>query len=78
MDPIDLAHAKSHPGAPADRVEPGQPVKATRRGKPVARLTSIASPRKRVDIVTLQDLTAATPPQDSTVPERSMRDDERY
>ncbi|WP_319937633.1 hypothetical protein [Sphingomonas qomolangmaensis] len=52
----------------------------TRRGKPVARLTAVARPRKAIDAALLQTLTAAMPPQSPGAADlvRSMRDGDRY
>src|SRR5580704_6920603 len=58
VDAIDLADAKAHLGELIDRVEAGDSINITRRGKPVARLTAVAKPRKRVDAAALRALTA--------------------
>lgn len=80
MDAISLADAKAHLSALIDRVEAGDSIDITRRGKPVARLTSIEGPRKPVDAALLQSLTAAMPPQAQSSADlvRSMRDGDRY
>jgi prevent-host-death family protein len=46
MSAIDLADAKAHPSELVDRVEAEDSIDITRRGKPVARLTSVSKPRK--------------------------------
>ena len=80
MVAITLAEAKAHLSKLVDRVEAGDSIEITRRGKPVARLSAAARPRKRIDAAMLQTLTATLPRQDqdaaSTV--RSMRDGDRY
>jgi prevent-host-death family protein len=80
MDAINLADAKARLSELVDRVEAGDSIDITRRGKPVARLTSVARPRKRIDIAMLQALTAAMPTQAEGAADlvRSMRDGDRY
>ena len=80
MDEINLADAKAHLSELVDRVEAGDSIDITRRGKPVARLTAVARPRKRIDAALLQSLTATMPPQAQGAADlvRSMRDDDRY
>ena len=77
MNTINLADAKAHL---SDRVEAGDSIDITRRGKPVARLTAVAKPRKRIDVALLQALTATMPPPAEGAADlvRSMRDDDRY
>jgi prevent-host-death family protein len=80
MDAINLADAKAHPRALVDRVEAGDSIDITRRGKPVARLTAVARPRKRVDAAPLRAVTAAMPPQAEGAADlvRAMRNGDRY
>jgi len=80
MDAINLAEAKAHLSELVDRVEAGDSIDITRRGKPVARLTAVARPRKRIDAALLQSLTAAMPSQaeGAAALVRSMRDGDRY
>jgi prevent-host-death family protein len=80
MDTINLADAKAHLSELVDRVEAGDSIDITRRGKPVARLTAVARPRKRVDAMLLRALTATMPPQAEGAAAliRSMRDGDRY
>ncbi|TIQ00647.1 MAG: type II toxin-antitoxin system prevent-host-death family antitoxin, partial [Mesorhizobium sp.] len=49
-------------------------------GKPVARLTAVVRPRRRIDATLLQSLTATMPPQAESSADlvRSMRDGDRY
>jgi len=79
MNAISLADAKAHLSELVDRVEAGDSIEITRRGKPVARLTAAARPRKRIDAAQLQSLTATLPPQAQGAAElvRSMRDGDR-
>ena len=80
MDAISLADAKARLSELVDRVEAGDSIDITRRGKPVARLTAVARPRKRIDTALLQSLTATMPPQAAGAADlvRSMRDGDRY
>ncbi|MBZ9760522.1 type II toxin-antitoxin system prevent-host-death family antitoxin [Mesorhizobium sp. CA8] len=80
MNPINLADAKAHLSELVDRVEAGDSIDIIRRGKPVARLTAVARPRKPIDIALLRSLTAGMPAQSQSAAGlvRSMRDGDRY
>lgn len=80
MDAISLAEAKAHLSELLDRVEAGDTVDITRRGKPVARLTAAGGARRRVDAASLAALTATMPPAAADAADlvRSMRDGDRY
>lgn len=80
MATINLADAKAHLSELVDRVEAGEWIVITRRGKPVARLAPVISPRKRIDVALLQSLTSTMPPQTQSAADlvRSMRDGDRY
>ena len=80
MHAINLADAKAHLSELVDRVQAGDSIDITRRGKPVARLTPVARPRKRIDASLLRSLTAAMPRQteDAAALVRSMRDSDRF
>lgn len=80
MNAVNLADAKAHLSELIDRVEAGESVDITRRGKPVARLTAVAGPRQRIDAALLRALTAIMPPQAEGAADlvRSMRDGDRY
>jgi prevent-host-death family protein len=77
MRSISLAEAKAHLSEVIDRVEAGEAVEITRRGKPVARLTAVTPPRKPIDIEALRALTDSLPysEQSSADLVRAMRDD---
>jgi prevent-host-death family protein len=79
MDAINLANAKARLSELVDRVEAGDSIDIIRRGKPVAQLTAVARPRKRIDAALLQSLTATMPLQAQGAAElvRSMRDGDR-
>jgi len=80
LDRISLANAKARLSELLDRVEAGESIDITRRGKPVARLSAIAKPRKPVDLAMLQALTSKMGFQTEGAAEvvRSMRDNDRY
>lgn len=80
MGNVDLADAKAHLSELVDRVQMGDTIDITRRGRPVARLTAVAKPRKRIDPAMLEGLTVAMPQQDERASDlvRSMRDGDRY
>ena len=80
MRSISLAEAKAHLSEVIDRVEAGEAVEITRRGKPVARLTAVTPPRKPIDIEALRALTDSmmTSPISAGDFVRAMRDDERF
>ncbi|ESX82861.1 type II toxin-antitoxin system prevent-host-death family antitoxin [Mesorhizobium sp. M0915] len=80
MGVVNLADAKAHLSELVDRVEAGDSIDITRRGKRVARLTAVARPPRRIDAVLLQSLTATMPLQAQAAADlvRSMRDGDRY
>lgn len=80
MAAVNLADAKTHLSELVDRVEAGDSVEITRRGKPVARLTAVTKPRRRIDAALLEALTATMPTQPQSAADlvRSMRDGDRY
>jgi prevent-host-death family protein len=80
MGAVSLADAKAHLSELVDRVEAGDTIEITRRGKPVARLTAVARPRKRIDAARLHALTATMPREGESAAElvRSMRDGDRF
>ena len=61
MDTVGSFDAKTNFSALLERVERGEQIVITRRGKPVARLMPIATPRKVSDAVTkLRELRKGT------------------
>jgi prevent-host-death family protein len=75
-----LVDAKARLSELVERAEAGDSIEITRRGKPVARLTGVATPRKRVEMSSLKALTDGIPPQSESAADlvRSMRDGDRY
>ncbi len=80
MDKVTLADAKAHLSQLIDRVEAGETIDITRRGKPVARLVTVTAPRKPIDLGLLQSVSAAMPTamEDAADLVRAMRDGDRY
>jgi prevent-host-death family protein len=63
-----------------ERAAAGEAVCITRRGKPVAQITTVDAPRKRIDAAALQAVTDAMPVQPESARDfiRRMRDEDRY
>ena len=80
MASINLADAKAHLSELVDRVEAGESIDITRRGKRVARLTGAERPRKPIALEALQAVTAALPASGEPAADlvRAMRDGDRY
>lgn len=80
MTNINLADAKAHFSELIAQAEGGEPVCITRRGKPVARLSAVVTPRKPIDLTALKTLTDTMPLQAESAGEfvRKMRDQDRY
>jgi prevent-host-death family protein len=80
MTNVSIADAKAHLSELVKQAASGDTVWITRRGKPVAQLIAIETPRKPVDLKMLQALTRGTKPQTESAGDfmRRMRDDERY
>jgi prevent-host-death family protein len=80
MRSVSLTAAKAHLSELVERAESGDTVRITRRGKPVAQITAIKRPRKRIDLAALRAMTDATPRQAETSRDfiRRMRDEDRY
>jgi prevent-host-death family protein len=80
MDSFSLANAKAHLSELINRVENGETVEITRRGKLVARLIPPERQLKKVDVDALRRLTAGHKLQKQGAGEfiREMRDADRY
>lgn len=80
MSAINLTQARVRLGKLIDRVEAGDEIAITRRGKPVALLTAVIQPRRPVELAALQGLTASVPDETASGGDlvRAMRDDDRY
>ncbi|MDN5848227.1 MAG: type II toxin-antitoxin system prevent-host-death family antitoxin [Nitrococcus sp.] len=77
---VNLADAKARLSELAELAAAGDTVVITKRGKPVAQLTRLQTPRKPVDLGILQRLTRAMPAQteDAGSFMRRLRDEARY
>jgi prevent-host-death family protein len=80
MDEVTVAEAKPHLSELIERAERGEPVRITRRGKLVARITGIERRVQSIDLNALQALTASQPVQPEPARSwlRSLRDEDRY
>jgi prevent-host-death family protein len=80
MKTVNLADAKARLSELVERAAAGDTVRITRRGKPVAQLTAVETPRKPVDRAAMRALTDGMPRQRDSARKfvRRMRDQERY
>lgn len=80
MASVALAEAKTQLSHLLDRVEAGETVDITRRGKLVARLVPAIPPRQPIDFDEIRALAARTPFQKESAGDfiRRMRDEDRY
>jgi prevent-host-death family protein len=80
MSTINLADAKAHLSELVERVVAGDTVCITRRGQPVAQITRVEAPRKRIELAALRAVTDAMPMQPEAARDlvRRMRDEDRY
>ncbi len=80
MASISLAKAKAHLSELVDRVEAGETVEITRRGKPAARLVPMERVIKKLDVDALAAMTAGMTYQEQSAADfiREMRDSARY
>lgn len=77
---VSIADAKAHLSELVERAAGGETVVITRRGRPIARMSAAARPRKSVDRQRLERLTAAMPaqPEDAATVVRRLREGSRY
>ena len=80
MRRVNLADAKAHLSELVERAAAGEAVCITRRGKAVAQITAVGTPRKRIDPTALRAMTDPMPMQPQTARDfiRRMRDDDRF
>ena len=80
MGAMSLADVKAQLSAVVERVQAGETVQITKRGKPVAQISPIVPPRKKIDVEMLRRHAATMPYQeeDSGTFIRRMRDEARY
>ena len=80
MTDIPLAEAKARLSELITRAAAGEPIRITRRGKPIAHITGVAAPRQPIDVDALESLTAGMrmqPGEDGELVRR-LRDEARY
>jgi len=80
MGNVNLADAKARLSELVERAAAGDPVQITRRGKPVAQITAVDTPRKAIDLSALRAMTDAMPLQRESARTfiRQMREEDRY
>jgi antitoxin (DNA-binding transcriptional repressor) of toxin-antitoxin stability system len=80
MHEVNLADAKAHLSALVEQAAAGEPVRIIRRGKPVAQLAALRTPRKPIDPTELRAVTGRMRAQDQDAGTfmRAVRDQERY
>jgi antitoxin (DNA-binding transcriptional repressor) of toxin-antitoxin stability system len=80
MVTVNLAQAKAHLSELLDKVETGEEVIITRRGRPVAHIRQAVSSKKPLPLAKLAAFRARMPRwrKSSAALLREMRDDERY
>ena len=78
MGSMSLADVKAQLSAVVERVEAGETVCITKRGKPVAQISPIVSQRKKIDVEMLRRHAASMPYQEESAADlvRRMRDEE--
>ena len=78
MSEVSVAEAKAHLSEILDRVEAGETVTITRRGRPVARLSGVQAPKKPIDFEELKKFRESMPRLRKSAGEliREMRDEE--
>ena len=77
---VNLADAKARLSKLVEWAAAGDTVRITRRGNPVAQITAVQTPRKRIDLSALRALTDMMPVQRESagVLVRRLRDQDRY
>lgn len=80
MSTVNLADAKAHLSELIGRVAEGDTVRITRRGKPVAQLSSVKKTLQPIDLAALKSITDQMPAQRQSAGEfmRDVRDGDRY
>jgi prevent-host-death family protein len=80
VEDFSIAEAKAHLSELIARVEAGETVCITKRGKPVAKLSAVERPRKPIDFDELKRFTDSQPMQKESAGDfiRRMRDEDRY
>ena len=80
MTDVPLAEAKARLSELVARAAAGEPIRITKRGKPVAEITGVVVPKTAIDLQELVTLTSGMRMQpggdDAFI--RSLRDEDRY
>jgi prevent-host-death family protein len=77
---VNLAEAKAHLSELVARAEAGDAIQISRRGKPVAQLTTVTRPRQPIRLIALRAVTDTLPRSTDAASDvvRGMRDEARY
>jgi prevent-host-death family protein len=80
MSTINFAHAKAHLSEVLDRVEKGERIEITRRGKKIAEIVPIKQTVAPLSLQELEDFSHAMPVEAETAGNfvSAMRDQDRY
>lgn len=80
MESVPLAEAKARLSELVRRASNGESTEITLRGRPVAQISRLDTPKKPIDIEWLRSLTEGQPEQPESAGEfiRWMRDTDRY
>jgi prevent-host-death family protein len=80
MRSVSIGDAKAHLSELVERPAAGDPVCVTRGGKPVAKITAVETPRKRIEPSASRAMTDAMPLQREPARDlmRRIRDEDRY
>ena len=80
MTEVSVAEAKAHLSELLDRVERGEELVITRRGKPVAKLSGVKRKLEPIDWEEIDRIRESMPMQEESAGDfmRRMRDEERY
>jgi prevent-host-death family protein len=80
MRNVNLVDAKAHRSKLVEHAAAGETVRITRRCKPVAQITAIQTPRKRIDVSALRVMTDRMPMQRESARDlvRRLRDEDLY
>jgi prevent-host-death family protein len=77
---VSLADAKARLSALVEQAANGETVQITRRGKIVAQITPVQSPKKPIELAALRAVTDTMQPQSESAATfiRTMRDEDRF
>lgn len=80
MTEVSVAEAKAHLSALLDRVEQGEEIVITRRGKPVAKVSGVRRKLEPIDFAAIRAVRESMPMQSESAGDfmRRIRDEERY